>query len=395
MEKQLMPINPEVLRWARESIGYSLEEVSRKQGLKKFGEWERGEVYPTYAQLEKISVALRRPIAVFFFPAPPKEATVEKALRSISPDDVHNLSPAVRLLFRKAQAFQVSLRELHAREEMLQTRRIAWLNRLQGADMARVAHMVREVLGVSLEAQHSWPTSEVALKEWRAALAQHGVYVFKEAFRDDKISGFCIYDDLYPIIFINNSMESNRQIFTIFHELAHLLFKDSYLDIFDQRFWDIDYEQSSHTEAKCNEFAGEFLVPKQAFSQTINAGEIDDATLVKLSLQYKVSKEVILRRFLTWKLIDRVFYTKKLSEWRDVCASKQYKERKTSNKAKGNYYNSKMSYLGDAYLALVLREYHQGKIDLEEASAHLDIKSKAFAVVEEKFLNRKGHDVYF
>ena len=70
------PVNPQVLKWARESSNLSIDEVTIK--LKKSTDiieaWENGADSPSYAQLEKLAYDVyKRPIAVFFFPKPPKE----------------------------------------------------------------------------------------------------------------------------------------------------------------------------------------------------------------------------------------------------------------------------------------------------------------------------------
>lgn len=68
--KQGIPINPAMLKWARESAGYTLiEELHRN---KKHEEWENGVRYPTYCQLKNLSKRYKRPIAMFFFPKPPE-----------------------------------------------------------------------------------------------------------------------------------------------------------------------------------------------------------------------------------------------------------------------------------------------------------------------------------
>lgn len=388
-----MPINPDVLRWAREVAGYTLDEISKKQSLSKFPKWEVGEAAPTYAQLEKIAETLHRPIALFFFPAPPEEETIEKSLRAISEEDVASLSPTIRQLFRKAKAFQISLKELHAADAGKQTQRISWL-KSDTRNIHQLAKKVRSALGVTLEEQRTWKDSDTAFKNWRAALAENGVYVFKEAFRNDRVAGFCIYDDLYPIIFINNSLEDNRQIFTLFHELAHILFKQSYLDIFDYNFWQLEFDNPSHIEVKCNAFAAEFLVPESEFLADAKSAAITDTIFRTLADKYHVSREVILRRFLSHKYIDEAFYQSKVNEWYQAYATKKQKDKKTKKKSSGNYYNSKMAYLGDAYLGLVLQTYSQGKIDDEEASSHLDIKRRALPIIEEKFLNRGASNVH-
>jgi Zn-dependent peptidase ImmA (M78 family) len=393
MTKSVMPINPDVLRWARDTAGYSLEEISKKQSLSKFKLWEAGEASPSYSQLEKIAETLHRPIALFFFPSHPEEETIEKSLRAVSEEDVASLSPTIRQLFRKAKAFQISLRELQAADAANQSQRISWLRNADSGNIHQIAKRTRDIFGVSLEEQKSWKNSDVALKNWRSALAKHGIYVFKEAFKNDRVAGFCIYDDLYPIIFINNSLEHNRQIFTVFHELAHIIFKQNYLDIFDSSFWRLEYENPSHIEVKCNAFAAELLVPEKEFLTDAAKFAVDDTTFSALATKYHVSREVILRRFLTHKYIDKVFYQTKISEWHKAYASKKQKE-KESKKSGGDPYNTKMAYLGDAYLSLVLKNYTRGTINIEEASSYLDIKEKFFPRIEEKFLNREASNVH-
>ena len=385
-----IPINPELLKWARETAGYALEELASKQGFSKFPEWEAGERYPTYPQLEQIAKKLHRPVAIFFFPSPPEEEPIEKSLRAISEEDVKNLSPGIRQLFRQAKAYQHSLRELWAEEREQQAQRISWLSDIATENVKELASRVRQILGISVEEQKLWKSSDAALKQWRNALAENGIYIFKEAFQNDRVAGFCIYDDLYPIVFINNSVGKNRQIFTVFHELAHLIYKDSYLDIFDARMWQLEIQQPSHIEVQCNAFAGEFLVPDSDLRSDIIEGEVGDKTLDELAESYHVSKDVVLRRFLTSNFIDTNEYQRRMTEWTERFQEREAEQKESQNKSdkSGNYYNSKMAYLGDAYLTLVLRNYSQGRISMEEAASHLDVKVKTFPVIEEKFLSR-------
>lgn len=387
-----MPINSNVLRWARQTAGYNTIEEIEAKGFPKFALWEDGSEYPTYSQLEKIANTLHRPIAIFFFPELPVEESIEKSLRAISEDDVHNLSPVIRQLFRKAKAFQISLHELLSEEQAEQQRKIQWLQLLSNNNIKQVADKTRKHFGITLSEQSNWKNYDHALKNWRDILADNGIYVFKEAFKNKNVAGFCIYDEMYPIIFINNSMEKSRQIFTLFHELAHIIFKQSYLDIFDNNFWMLEHKDPSHVEVKCNAFAAEFLVPESDFDSKINGIEINDANISNIANLYHVSREVILRKCLTNKLISKNFYEEKIKEWYKNFLEKEPKE--SADEAGGNWYNSKMAYLGDAYLSIVLQKYNRGKISIEEAASHLDVKVRNFSTIEEKFLSRGALDVY-
>ena len=66
-------INPNLLIWARESLGLSIDEVVHKLDRKSittdvFESWENGVTSPTYLQLERLAYDIyKRPIAIFFF----------------------------------------------------------------------------------------------------------------------------------------------------------------------------------------------------------------------------------------------------------------------------------------------------------------------------------------
>ena len=85
-----VPVNPKVLRWARDSLHLSLEEVANrmKKKILEIEAWERGEALPTYVQLETLAYDIyKRPIALFFFPEVPEEETIEQSFRTL-----HNTS---------------------------------------------------------------------------------------------------------------------------------------------------------------------------------------------------------------------------------------------------------------------------------------------------------------
>ena len=136
---------------------------------------------------------------------------------------------------------------------------------------------VRKYLSISLEEQKSWSklnkeqdTIDIALKKWREIVQSHGVFVFKDSFKDSNFSGFCLYDKKFPIIYINNSEAKVRQIFTLFHELAHILFHTSGFDPLDENYFRGQLKGSNKKiETMCNEFAGAFLVPEESLPKNI------------------------------------------------------------------------------------------------------------------------------
>jgi hypothetical protein len=55
----------------------------------------------------------KRPLAVFFFPEPPEEITPEQSFRTLPKYEIEHMPSKIKLLLRKAQAYQFNLYELY------------------------------------------------------------------------------------------------------------------------------------------------------------------------------------------------------------------------------------------------------------------------------------------
>ena len=82
-----------MLLWARESIGMSIEEAAQAADVDaaRLAGWEHEPQVdrPTIAQVRKLAVAYRRPLAAFFLPEPPREQQLVADFRRLpgSPRD--------------------------------------------------------------------------------------------------------------------------------------------------------------------------------------------------------------------------------------------------------------------------------------------------------------------
>jgi Zn-dependent peptidase ImmA (M78 family) len=226
-----------------------------------------------------------------------------------------------------------------------------------------------------------WEDVTQALKHWRETFENNGIFVFKDAFNYDMISGFCLYSREFPIIYLNNSMPKTRQIFTLFHELAHLIFGIGGIDTLDDSFIGSLSPNDKQIEIFCNEFAGKFLVPDDHFDSQIYGCKINDEVISSLAERYSVNREVILRKLLDRNIIDRRLYQEKAKEWIEIA-----KESKRGGGG-GNYYKTKISYLGNQYLNRVLEKYYTKKIDVHQVSDYLDIKINKIPTLEAYYMS--------
>jgi Zn-dependent peptidase ImmA (M78 family)/DNA-binding transcriptional regulator YiaG len=380
MAERVAALNPVVLRWARERAGLSLADVAVRLKRKPeiVADWESGTDSPTFRQLEELADHLyKRPLAIFFFPNPPEEEDPGTRFRTLPQSELDAFDPDTRYALREALAFQEGIRQLSG-DENPATRLITRdIRPIAGYQVVELAGRVRSYFGVPLASQFSWPSPEHAFKLWRRAVEGAGVFVFKRSFRQEDVFGFCLHDNVIPIIVINNSTAFSRQTFTLFHELGHLLYSISGITTLDMRYIDSLVGHSRDVETACNGFAAEFLVPNSTFPWAeFKPTRLDDFARSQAG-RYKVSREVILRRLLDRGLVSQALYLRKSEQW------KLEYQRSREGPTGGNYYATRASYLGDAFLQLAFTQYRLGKVSLDELASYLRMKARNVSRLED------------
>lgn len=372
-----------MLRWAREAQGLGVDDVALqlKRQPEEIESWEQGTSAPTYAQLEKLAYKVyRRPLAVFFLPKPPAEPELKKEFRSLPDFEIERLAPATRYQVRKARALQISLSELNDGKNPSDRKIFRDMSFSMSTSLSRHTALIRTYLGVTLKEQSSWGSADEALKQWRDRIEASGVFVFKDSFKQKEISGFCIYDDEFPIIYVNNSTAKTRQIFSLFHELAHLLLHKNAIAKLDEDYVDFLAPAEQRIERFCSAIAAAILVPDEDFDVRVKeVFPVDDRRIAALARHYNVSREVILRKILDRRMIDEENYKGRIEAW----ASQSL-----GGGGGGDYYATQASYLGNAYLRLVFSKHYQGKISLEQVADYLGVRSKSVGGLEELVLKR-------
>ena len=375
--KEGLPITPAVVQWARERAGYSMDDALRH--FKKIAAWEAGEALPTYVQVEQMAERFKMPVAVFFFPKPPAVPPIEQSFRTLTAADFAAIPRTVRMFLRRGQAMQLNLAELNDSKNPAGRIISRDLKPSTNTSLDKIAAQVREYLGVSIDEQASWKSIDQALEKWREAFAtKAGVYVFKDAFRAPSYFGFCLYDDEFPVIYVNNSSAKSRQIFTLFHELGHLLFHTSGIDMLDDHFIDHLGGAEQKIEIICNGLAARVLVPDDVLEKMLKDANIGRPLATQLAGYFSVSREVIYRKFLDRGLINAVEYGAAAKEWAAQMKSKD-------DESSGNYYNSQRAYLGQRYIDLAFTRYYQRRFDRGQLAEYLNLKPKNLPTFAEKF----------
>ncbi len=378
-------INPDILKWARKTAGYSLEDVAQimKKSETTLELWESGGDAPTYAQLEKLAYTVyKRPIAIFFFPHPPEEADPKRSFRTIPQLEIEKFSPDTRLALRQARAMQIALKELNDGANPALHKIFRDIQIKIGEGILETTSKVRRYIGIPLKEQISWKTNEEALRIWRHSMEEQGIFIFKRSFKQKYISGFCFLDNEFPIIYLNNSTSETRQIFTIFHELAHLLMGVNGITLKDDTYINSLSGEERQIEIFCNRFAAEFLAPEKDLEPHISGDQpLTDRLIANLAKRYKVSREVILRKLLDKGQIPKDYYEKRAKEW-----AQDY-ERSRKGKG-GDYYATQIMYLGESFLNLAFRKYYQGRLTQGELADYLNTKARYIPNFEQVLMAR-------
>jgi len=371
-------VEPSVLIWARESIGMSEPEVVKKiKGItiNTIKEWEKkeGAAKPTFAQIEKLSKIYKRPLSAFLLPAPPKEPLFPKDFRTLPSEETQSLKPKTYLAIRKARRFQYSAIEL-IKELGEESKKLPIKANLSD-NPETLAEKVRMQFGIKGFPRCASFTKKTALDEWIKILENNGILVFQLSITMNKeIRGFSLIDEDVPVIVLRRSDETSAKIFTLFHELAHLLLREG--GICDMEESDISHEKF------CNHFAGAFLVPKgkllnhPVVKANAETKEWPENFLRDIARDFNVSKEVILRRLLILSLTTKKYYLKKHKEWKS-----KYKE--PFGRGKKNEIKICLQERGKKYTSMVFDAYERRKIDVMGLADYLGVTSDKIYKVKE------------
>src|SRR5438105_4348558 len=118
-------VKPEILVWARETAGFSLDQAASKLGFRdskgatateRLAAIEAGAATLTRPLLLKMAKAYRRPLIAFYLGAPPHKGDRGEDFRSLRDRDV-SFAPLIDALVRDIKARQSMIRAIKVTED--------------------------------------------------------------------------------------------------------------------------------------------------------------------------------------------------------------------------------------------------------------------------------------
>ncbi|MEO1785176.1 ImmA/IrrE family metallo-endopeptidase [Thermodesulfobium sp. 4217-1] len=354
-----------------------LEEYKGNLSLTRFPklkQWIDGTDSPTLKQLSKVADALHIPFGYFFLDTMPERKIPIPNYRTKK--DIF-LMPSVDLIetiefVQQQQNWVKDILELWGHEKL------GFAGKYNiGSPKNLVVGELRIILGLENGWARSIPNWNQALKELIVRSEKAGIFVVVNGvvgndthrqLQVEEFRGFVLYDPVAPFIFINNNDAISGKIFTIVHELIHIIIgKSGSFDLEKFQACDDDIEQF------CNKCAAEFLVPEQDLLKELkNKRNIENQDVEDLAKVFKVSSLVIIRRLLDISVINQDdfynFYDKYL----------QTERKKHSKGVGGNFYATEILRLNKKFLEIVKAGVDEGVILHRDAYKITNLKASTF-----------------
>lgn len=360
-------VRPEMLRWACERAGFGIDEVARR--VPQLPAWESGERQPTLKQLEGFAEATHTPIGYFFLSEPPIEQVPIPDFRTIADKPVIRPSPNLLETIYLCQQRQDWYRD-YARSMGDEPSTV--VGSAHGTDeVTNTAAGIRSVLGFDLDERRNFSTWTEALRRFIEQVDSAGVLVMvngvvgsntRRKLDPDEFRGFTLIDDMAPLIFVNGADTKAAQMFTLAHELAHVLLGQSALSDSQART-----VPNHEVERWCNQVAAETLVPLAAVRDVHEPKAELRAELDRLARRFKVSTLVVLRR-----LRDIGALTAK--QYREAYGAELERLRGLPAGGGGNFYLTLGARVGQRFAHAVVTSTLEGRSSFTEAFRLLGFK---------------------
>lgn len=377
-------IRPQILRWARETAGLSLENAARAVGLKEaWGQkgWERlaameaGTEEPPRSLLVKMAKAYRRSLLVFYLNQPPRTGDRGQDFRTLPGPERYNAE--LDALIRDVKARQGLIRSML---EDTESEPLGFIGSVTTeTPVGILARRISEHLKFSLREFQAEKTPDAAFDHLRRRIEESGVFVLllgnlgshhtnipAEIFR-----GFAISDSIAPLIIINDQDSRAAWSFTAVHELAHLWLGDTGISGADA---------TGRIEQYCNDVAGEVLLPAAELAAFPRIATLDKAVAVisDFAKEHRVSRAMVSYKLLRAGIISRQMCSELSAQFHEewLAFKQKQADRQKASENGPSYYVVRRHRVGGALLGLVRRSLDEGNITYTKASRVLGVKPR-------------------
>jgi Zn-dependent peptidase ImmA (M78 family) len=378
----LAGFNPEVFRWARESVGLNLGEAAKALHIKPDSlEAVEAGAEPSRPLLLRMTQVYRRSLLTFYLPAPPKKGNRGHDFRTVVPGQYVDAEVEIDVLIRDLLARQSVVRSvLEADDEIKPVPFVGSVTMDQGVE--RVAEAIQQALGFERGQFRAYATTEQAFAFLRSLAERVGVFVLlignlgshHTAIPVGAFRGFAIADPLAPFVVINDQDAKTAWSFTLLHELAHLWLGET----------GVSGGMPEHrVEQFCNSVAAEVLVPSGELAALKVEGLGFEQQLEVISRQadaWNVSRLMVAYGLLRVGRIDHGNWQALDGKFRQIWQAERAREKELARakKTKGpTYYTLRRHRLGRAMLSFASQALNTGTLTPSKAAQVLGVAPRS------------------
>lgn len=392
-------INPSMLRWARETSGYSIPDaverghvtpLKDKPAEERLSDWEDPEAdeKPTWGQLKALAHAYHRPVTIFFMKAPPRKSEKLHDFRTLG--DWHpEHSSELDALVRRVRAKQQQVRELLEADA---AQPLTFLGYYSADDpVPDVVNNIREVLNFSVADQRRLGGRDRLFDRLRSCIEQVGIFVmvvgdlgsYHTRMEPDLFRGIALPDAVAPFIVINSYDAKAAQSFTLLHELAHLWIGAGGISNYSP-LQERQLPAHHAVEQFCNRVAEELLAPKEEFLgawEPLSDLAPEDAAR-RLADEFGVSEAAAAYRLWRFEKIDNEtwwgLYRMYQARW------ERQRQRQRETEGGPSHYVVTKHHLGTRFISTVLSALDEGELSHIRAARMLGVRAPGFEKLREK-----------
>ena len=264
MAIKTVPVHPATLRWAREEFGLSIAQAAEKlnKSVKVITAWESGQESIGLSNARKLADKYKVSLPVLYLKNIPAEWQQEKPKDFRRHEAREPYSYPLCCAIRDARERQAWMREYLKSEN---AKPLDWLGSFAGQQNVKpIVDWVVQWLEIDRQKIAGLKNDKQALSYWtekieakRIMVSANGTHAAHKIARSE-YSGLVLYDHYIPLILLNPADSPARRIFTLVHELAHLLLDDnSGVSHINFRQETADYDP---VEIMCNRIASGVLI---------------------------------------------------------------------------------------------------------------------------------------
>lgn len=368
-------VAPSLIRWTRTTAGLDVDTAAKrlKVSANAVEAWEAGAKRPSLAQVRRMATLYKRPLAVFFLPEPPQGFTPLRDFRTIAGKGRPLETPRLALETRRAQQRREAALEIaQALGEELPA---FGLTAVLTDDPASIGAGLREVLNVPLEEQFSWRDKYEALNAWKRAAERAGVLVCQtENLPLPEARGFSLATHPLPVVALNSKESPRGRVFTLMHELAHIVLRASGVCDLHDSFHPIT--EVDRVEIFCNRVAGATLIPASSLPPSLGhlglsaEREWSDVPLRILADHYSVSTDAALRSLALSGRYSTSAYAARHAAFQNAWESEKTKSGPVP------YYRRALGWSGRRFARMALEAYDEQRISSADLTEFLRVKMK-------------------